>query len=81
MLALLRKVLPLKGHKSVGMFTKFEAACECGWYSYPHSTRAEAWSEWRSHALDCGGQREPREKAEARHKREMEKVMQRAEGC
>lgn len=57
MFDIVRKILPFKGHKCVGVFHKFEAACECGWYSCPHQTRREAYSEWRTHILDCGGHR------------------------
>lgn len=75
MFDILRKVLPFKGHKSLGVFHKFEAACECGWYSCPHQTRREAYSEWRTHVLDCGGQLESFDKARARRDREVAKAL------
>lgn len=75
MFDVLRKVLPLKGHKSAGMRHKFEVNCECGWYSQPHSERREAWSEWRSHVVECGGQLEGWDKARERRDREVAKAL------
>lgn len=76
MFDILRKILPFPGHKCSGVFVKFEVNCECGWYSLPHSERSQAYSEWRTHVLDCGGKYESWDKARARRDREIEKAIQ-----
>jgi hypothetical protein len=75
MLDILRKVMPLRGHKSTGMQIKFETNCECGWYSLPHQERRAAYSEWREHVVECGGQYESWDKARARRDREVAKAL------
>lgn len=64
-----RKLLPLKGHKSIGMRTCHRAYCECGWSSEAHWERKEAWGEWRSHVLRHGGEHEPVSKTLDREER------------
>lgn len=60
-------VIAPSGHKCLGARVKFEVYCECRWVSCAHFERAEAYSEWRAHALKCGG---TRESSEAHEKRE-----------
>lgn len=69
-----RAVKPLPGHKAERPIMMFVLYCECGWRTVPNPARGGAYSDWRRHVLDHGGEFESRDehvKRENRHRRKL----------
>ena len=43
---------PVQDHRCQGCQMSFHVTCECGWVTGNHSTRKEAYEEWRQHVLE-----------------------------